>query len=189
MRGCIHHHALVRSIILWELGPFTATSFCFAKHFSGTGSHKYLLTSLCFLCFSKLNLLLMIECDLDAFDVESLTGVSTWEFFKITFLWWCLLVYHDLLETVLFQQDLSGMSCFLSAGKLLQSDTGNMQSQGSQQLYYFTSVMVPAGFSKWETPFWDFWNSGQTHFWNFKNLQVKKVHFTKPRAISRFSIR
>ena len=53
-----------------------------------------LLKTFCLLCFSKLVSLLMIEMRLDAFDVVSLMGVSTWEVSKGTFLccfimtWW-----------------------------------------------------------------------------------------------------
>lgn len=133
MNTCIHHHVLAKRSILWELEPFTITCFHFAKHISGIVSHKYLLTTLCFLCFSKLSILLMIEWGLDAFDVVSLMGVSPWEVSKRTFFKWSLLVYHDLMEAVPFQQDLSGMSCLFFPGRLLHSCTGSAQSQGRQQ--------------------------------------------------------
>lgn len=130
MNACILYHVLAKKNILRELEPFTITCFCFAKHFSGIVSHKCILTTS---CFSKQNLLLMIEWDLHAFDVVSIMGVSPWEVSKRTYFWWSLLVHHDLMATVPFQQDLSGTSCSLSPGRLLHSCTGSVQSQGRQQ--------------------------------------------------------
>lgn len=135
MNTCIHHPVLAKSCISGGLGLFTVTCFFIAKHFPRIVSHKYLLTTLCFLCFSKLHILLMIECFLDAFPLVSLMGVSPWEFSKRTFffLQWRLMVYHNLMETVTFQQGLPGMSHFLPPGRLLHSCTGSMLFQGKQQ--------------------------------------------------------
>lgn len=85
--------------------------------------------------------------------------------------YWSLLVYHDLMETVSFQQDLSGMSCLLFPGRLLHSCTGS-PSAGSSQVYHCKSIIFPEGFCKCEIPLWDFWNSSKK---TFENL---KIHFT-----------
>lgn len=75
------------------------------------------------------------------------------------------------MERVPFQQDLSGMSCLLFPGRLLDSCAGSPLA-GSSQMYHCTSMTFPEGFWTWEAPLWDFWNSSTK---NFENL---KVHFT-----------
>lgn len=194
MRGyintCIHHCFLAKRSILWELGPFTVICFHFAKHFSGTVSYKYLLTTLCFLCFSKLNLLLMIEWVLEAFDVMSLMGPSPWEVSREQFfsgvcwfitIWWKQFHFNKTCQVCL--------ACSPLADSCTPAQAACSPRAGSSQLYHCTSKVLPGGFWKWENPFGDFWNSSKKHFWNLKNLHVKKVHFIKLRAISRLSIR
>lgn len=80
--------------MFWQRkGPFRIRFFCFGKHFSGTISHKYLLTTLCFPCFSKLNLLVGIEWGVDAFGVTNLLGKFPREHFFsgvccFIMIWW-----------------------------------------------------------------------------------------------------
>lgn len=150
----------------------------------------YLLTTLCFLCFSKLNLLLMIEWGLEAFDVMSLMGASPWEVSREYFfsgvcwfitIWWKQFHFNQTCQVCL--------ACSPLADSCTPARAACSPRAGSSQLYHCTSKVLPGGFWKWENPFGDFWNSSKKHFWNLKNLHVKKVHFIKIRAISRLSIR
>lgn len=175
---------------LMRTGAFYNHMLLLCKAFFRTVSHKYLSTTLCFLCFSKLNLLLMIEWGPDAFDVVSLMGVSPWEVSKGTFfsgvcwfimVWWKQSHFNKTCQVYL--------ACSPLADCCTPAQAACSPRAGSSQLYLCTSIILPGGFWKWETPFLDFCNSSKKHFWNLKKLHAKKVHFINPKAISRFSIR